>query len=505
MTKRDAHFVALAASLTLTVFAASVPTNPEHLFAADANRQAPRPATTTFTPTAWAYLPAVMGMPPPLASRRVNIPYFASGPSWYRSAIFWFGQNKQGLPSRNYADVRMSYSNIGLHVQVTVIDYYLWYWDPNDSSLTGSLTDYDAVALYLGTDSNKPNTPQTNHYMFLSGTRPGPNENAPTYHQQARGTGSGWDTNWNGTWTDYSAMQWSCNPGPNSNTCGIDFGWFSMFTIPWGSIGLSGPPPAETVWNLGILLYDRDANPPAGYVAPDYWPETFNPNNPSTWGELHFGYANHIAPPAQVQGTTLVRAASDTDNSSVVDAWMGGGGTCSSGHEGGTETNHGDDANLFVGTETAPTHFPCFNKSYLRFSLDTIPAGKVIVSATLTLHLWGGADPSQAQPSWVHLFSIRDPWDEMSIQWNNAPLAWENVSAQWLYTYSKPAIDWPGDPYTWDATKAVAEAYADGRPVSLAIYGSDTEQHSSKYLTSSEVGNWDVEGRPTLRVVWGSP
>jgi hypothetical protein len=39
----------------------------------------------------------------------------------------------------------------------------------------------------------------------------------------------------------------------------------------------------------------------------------------------------------------------------------------------------------------------------------------------------------------------------------------------------------------------------------MAIYESDTEQHSSKYLTGSEVGDWDAEGRPTLTVVWGSP
>jgi hypothetical protein len=437
----------------------------------------------------------------------VNIPYFEAGPEWHHSAIFWFGQNHQGVPSRNYADVRVSYSNIGLHVQVTVVDYYLWYWDPGDPSLTYTnlLTNYDAVAIYVGANSSKPNSPQASSYMFLSGARPYPNNNSPDHRLQGRGTGSGWDTNWSGPWTDYSAMQWLCNPGPNDNACGIDFGWFSMFTVPWSTLGLSGPPPAGTVWSLGVMLYDRDATPPEGYVAPDHWPETFNPNSPSTWGELHFGYASYTTPPTRDQSVTIVRALSETDNDSVVDAWMGGGGLCSSGHEGGTEINHGDDDRLFVGTETQPTHFPCFNKSYLRFSLNAIPPGKVIVSATLTLHLWGSADPSLAQPSWVHLFSIRDPWDEMTIHWNNAPMAWENVSAQWLNKYSKPQIVWPGDAYTWDATKAVAEAYADGRPVSLAIYGSDTAQHSSKYLTSSEVGNWDVEGRPTLRIVWGSP
>jgi hypothetical protein len=144
----------------------------------------------------------------------------------------------------------------------------------------------------------------------------------------------------------------------------------------------------------------------------------------------------------------------------------------------------------------------------LRFALDALPAGKTIISATLTLHLWGhaGETPDLAQPSWVHLFTIGDPWDEMTIHWNNAPLAQENVAAIWVNPYSgdRADPDWPGDPYTWDATQAVAEAYAGGRPLSVALYGSDTEQHSSKYLTSSETGDWNAEGRPTLTVVWGT-
>jgi hypothetical protein len=199
----------------------------------------------------------------------------------------------------------------------------------------------------------------------------------------------------------------------------------------------------------------------------------------------------------------MIRAATPEDNT-VEDAWMGGGGTCSSGHEGGTEINHGDETGLFVGTETAPTHFPCFNKSYLRFSLDAIPPGKAIISATLTIHHWGNAGaPGQAQPSWVHLFTINDPWEEMTIHWNNAPLAQENVAATWIYPITSP-VDWPGNPYHWDATQAVAEAYDAGQPVSLAIYSSDTEQHSSKYLTSSEIGDWNVRGRPALTVNWGT-
>jgi hypothetical protein len=448
----------------------------------------------------WLSLPPANAQSPN-PSRRVNIPYFSDEVTWAQTAIFWFGVNEQGIPGRNYADVRLAYTQQALHIQVTVVDYYLWYKE--NPSATDDLTQYDAAAIYLDTGLDRATTPQTDDYTFLIGAHHWPNDNAIQYHRQAWGTGTGWDTTWSGEWTDYEAMQWSCNPGPNSNECDIDYGWAATFTIPWGTLGRSGPPPVGTLWGLGVRLYDRDDEPPAGYVAPEAWPETFDTDSPATWGALHFGYADYHPPSAIPEDTTTIRATSPADNT-VEDAWMGGGGTCSGGHEGGSEINHGDDPGLFVGTETAPTHFPCFNKSYLRFSLDAIPPGKVIISATLTLHHWGNANPSQAQPSWVHLFTISDPWEEMTIHWNNAPLAQENVAASWIYPLTE-SVDWPGNPYDWDATQAVAEAYAAGRPVNIAIYGSDTDQHSSKYLTSSETGDWNAAGRPTLTVIWGQP
>jgi hypothetical protein len=446
--------------------------------------------------------------------RRVNIPYFASQVVWSQSAIFWFGQNKQGMPSQNYADVRMAYTADALEVFVTVVDYYLW--SKEDPSAADDLTQYDGVAIYLDTRNDRAATPQSDDYMFFVGAHHWPNDNATEYHRQARGIGSGWNTAWTGSWTDYEAMSWSCNPGPNSNSCGIDYGWVAIFTIPWSTLELAGLPPTGAMWGLGVQLYDRDDNPPAGYVAPEYWPETFGANNPGTWGELHFGYANYQPPHAVPEGTTVIRAATPVDNT-VEDAWMGGGGTCSSGHEGGTEINHGNDTDLFVGSETAPTHFPCYNKSYLRFALSSIPAGKTILSATLTLHHWGNAgDPGapneedRPHDSYAWAYIVSDPWQEMTIHWNNAPLPRENLGMTHVTPLSA-FPGWPGVPYQWDVTKAVAEAYAAGQSVSLAIYDSVSARNTSKYLTSSETGlddppdywNWNIEGRPKLTIVWG--
>ncbi len=435
--------------------------------------------------------------------RTVNIPFFNGQIDWSQSAIFWFGQAQLGLPGKNYADVRVGYTTDAFEVRVSVVDYYLWYAE--NAGPSTDLTNYDAVAIFLDTHNDRKTAPGKDDFRFLVGARQW--QDMANYLRQARGNGSGWDTAWisNPAWSGLSGMQWSCNPGPNSNQCGIDFGWTAYFTIPWQSLGLSGPPTEGNNWGLGVQLYDRDEPPPAGTLPVEFWPETFQENNPSTWGDVHFGYVKYQVPPSATSGTTIIRASSPNDNT-VEDAWMGGGSVCGGGQVNHTNGNHGSDTNLYVGTETNVSNFPCFNKSFLRFSLNSVPAGKVIISAKMILHQWGNANPALAQPSWVSLFTIRDPWDEMQIDWNNAPLAQENVSATWINPIGGSGFaGWPGNAYEWDASKPVAEAYARGGPVNLAIYGSDTAQHSSKYLTSSEAGDWDAEGRPTLVVTWGDP
>ena len=443
-------------------------------------------------------LPVEAQTPPP---RRVNIPHFNDNVVWAQSAIFWFGKNEVSLPGKNYADVRLGYTDDALHIRVTVVDYFLWY-DPN-ATATSDLTQYDAVKIFLDTAPGAT-TPQSHSYQFLVGAHHW--QDMSRYMRQARGENGSWNTGWQPAtpWTGASAMSWGCNPGPNNNDCSVDFGWTGFFTIPWQTLGLSAPPAEGTVWKLGVKLFDRDDQPPAGAVSPEAWMPALEETNPATWGDLHFGYSRYTPPNVSPRGTTVIRAASPTDNT-VEDAWMGGGGWCNSGQEGnrrGSETNHGGDAELYIGNEIAETNFPCFNKTFLRFALDDIPAGKEILSATLTLHHWGNADPSQARPSWIHLFTITDPWDEMNITWNNAPLARENLSVTKVDPLpSFPG--WPGVPYNWDASQAVAEAYAAGKPLSIALYSSDSAEHSSKYLTASEVEDWDAAGRPTLTVVWG--
>lgn len=438
------------------------------------------------------------------AIRRVNVPYFSSDIAWAEAGIFWFGRvDPPGGPGQNYADVRVAYTAEELVIYINIEDYYVWY--DTEATLTSDLTRYDAVAVYLDTAHDQAASPQPDDYLFLSGLCLYGCGDGSNHRREARGTGGGWDFTWQGTWTDGTWASWWCNPGPNSNDCGIDFGWWSYIHIPWSALELSGPPSQGTLWSLGVLLYDRDGQPPAGYLAPEYWPETFDANNPSTWGELAFGLASYTPPSASPQGTTVIRRG--LGDSVVEDAWVGGGGNCTGGHEGDPEhDNYGGDTNLYVENQSLIADFTCFSKSFLRFYLGGIPPDKIIIFATLSLHHWGNADWEQAQPSLIWLLTVDGDWGEYTLTWNNAPLARENLTATWVGVLMPETFPgWPGVRYDWDATQAVAEAYAAGEPLNVALYTADTNFNSSKYLTSSDAHDWNAEGRPKLTVVWGEP
>ena len=455
--------------------------------------------------------PAQAGSLPPL--RRVHAPYFADGVRWAESGLFWFGRvDPPSAPGRNYVDVRVAYTADALHVYLNVEDYHIWY--KSGASAGTDLTLYDAAAIYLDTHHDRAGVPQADDYRFLRGLCLYGCGDGGNYHRQARGTGNGWtEVNPDG-WTASTWAQWGgCSNcaagtcGPNSaGTCGMNFGWYVKFEIPWSTLGLSGPPARGTVWGLGVMLYDRDGDPPAGDVPVERWPETFDADDPSTWGELAFGPATYAPPqPLRPRGTTVIRRG--LGGSTVEDAWVGGGGTCSGGHEGDPDRdNHGSDSSLFVENQEWIADFPCFSKSYLRFYLDPIPPGKEIVSATLTIHHWSNARWDKAQPSLIWVFTVDGDWGEHTLTWNNAPLARENLTAVWVDVITpenNPGL--PGNPYSWDVTQAVAEAYAAGVPLNLALYTADVNQHSSKYLISSESAPVYADARPTLTVVWGDP
>lgn len=111
------------------------------------------------------------------------------------------------------------------------------------------------------------------------------------------------------------------------------------------------------------------------------------------------------------------------------------------------------------------------------------------------MYLFGG---SAGNPnSYIQVFTVDKDWNEATLNWNNAPLAIENVTGTWVYPISSPY--WVE--YKWDVSRAAAQAKAAGQPLRLALYSADGEYHTGKYFISSD---GDYVGRPTLQVVYGS-
>ncbi len=437
-----------------------------------------------------------------VAVRRANVPYFDGEIAWAEAAIFWLGRvDLPGAAGQNYGDVRLAYTDSELVIYLNVEDYYLWYY--LDGMSPADPASYDAVALYLDTAHDRATSPQPDDYFFLSGLCLYQCGDGSLYRAESRGSGSGWDAAWAGAWSDNKFASWVGNPPHNNNSNTFDYGWWVYVHLPWETLGLTGPPAAGTVWGLGVTLYDRDDNPPAGAVAPQTWPENLNSARPNTWGEIRFGLPTYTPPQVTAEGSTVIQRG--LGQSVVEDAWVGGGGTCGGGHEGDPEhDNYGDSTSLFVENQSLIADFPCFSRSFLRFHLDPIPPGKVIISASLTLHQWSNARGDLAQPSLIWLLSVDGGWGEDTLTWNNAPLARQNLSATWVNVITPDNNPgWPGNPYSWDATQAVAESYAAGEPLNVALYTADTNFHSSKYLSSSDVAEWNAVARPALTVVWG--
>ncbi|HSJ53960.1 MAG TPA: DNRLRE domain-containing protein [Anaerolineae bacterium] len=423
--------------------------------------------------------------------RRVNVPYDVPPEE---GAIFWFGRVE---PTENYADVRVTYNDTQLFFHIATFDRRLWY---DQSPSAGDLTDWDAVTLYLDRGGNTSSEPDATAYRFEGQLVWW--EARDIYQAAYQGDG--------GTWVpatiDFETRSGWRGDQPNNDV--DDRGWWLQYLIPFESLGLDGPPLQGTVWRLGVALHDRDDS--GGTPIDDkVWPEAMEAEQPATWGELAFGIPGHAAPPALPEGTTTVRHG--LEGATVVDADVGGSSLC--GDEAEPDffstwgsLNYAGQSFLNIQNQGDVADWPCFSKYYVTFPLDRIPANTTIVSATLTLFLWGGAGEGwepEPQPSLIQVCTVGADWSEATLTWNNAPLALENISATWVY----PVTAYPGRPgipSDWDVSRAVAKAYAVGTPLRLVMYESDWAYHSGKYFDTSDTDDWGAEGRPTLKVKWGT-
>ena len=431
----------------------------------------------------------------PLPHRQLNAPYFPGDKVLFdEMAIAWFGQV---TPTDNYADIRIGYNNDHIRIRVAAIDRNLWYDKtlkntPNPALLNQS----DAATIYLDVGQAGGSQLSSNDYRVTAQLNWF--EDRANYHALFQGSGNSWNV---------LAQPITSESGFRGNVPANndpDRGWFVDMEIPFASLGLSGPPADGTSWGMAVTLHDQDAEGTA--VTNTHWPENSSGQTPSSWATLHFGQPDYAPPPASNPQTVTIRH--NLNGTQVTDAQVGGDSVCGNQFhpnffDGWGDANYAGSTVLNVQNQIDLADFPCFSKTYLTFPTDLIPDGKVLISATLTLHQFGGSDPSRAKPSLIQVMTINEGWNEATITWNNAPLAVENIASTWVDPTAFPG--WPGIPASWDVSRGVAEAIEQGEPVRLALYGADSGYHSGKYFVSSETGEWNAVARPTLEVTYGDP
>jgi len=435
--------------------------------------------------------------------RTVNLPNFGNDEIRFEEmAIFWFGRI---TPQENYTDVRMGYNNQEISVILSIFDRLLWY---DETPSSADLTNWDAVSLYISADTQDKAGLSQYEYRFIGQLNDWQPNRSP-WQSVSQGSAAGWKSI-TAPFTTFTGIRWEVTGGGVNNNKN-NRGWVMQFGIPFTSLGPKSPPKSGDSWRFAIILHDRDDS--AGTtISQKKYPENMEPSDPSTWGVLHFGLSNYQKPTAPPAGTTQIQ--NKLNGATVIDAAMGGttGNLCNGDvnyiwTQWGNE-NYGSSADFNIQNQSDIADWPCFAKYYVTFPINQVPAGKIILSATLTLHHWGNSGPltgpGAGQRSYIHVFTVSEDWQENQITWNNAPLAFENIGQRWV-DMAPASTTWPGIPITWDVTKAVAEAYFRNAPVRLALYSSDSAYSSGKFFLSSNAEDWVAVGRPKLTISWGNP
>jgi hypothetical protein len=440
------------------------------------------------------FIPIITSVSDPNTTiRTINVPNFNVTDLTTKlseMSILWFGAVNL---NSSYSDVRIGYNNSELLIHAQVFDRLLWY-NPNPSDSPFENWDSFAVTLNLGPNAKSPTV---RSYRFVGQLYWW--EGSSDYMKSYVGNGSSWIS----TPLNFSVeTSWRGN-SPNDTT--EDRGWVITFHIPFSTLGLAGTPMPGTVWQMGLSSYNRNSEAgPA--LAPQYWPENSNIQSPDSWGQLRFGMPIFTTPSVQNQQTTTIREG--LNNNHVPNVQVGGSSVCGEGLNYWTQwgnTNYAGSTFFNVQNQADVADWPCFSKYFVTFPITNIPAGKVIKSAKLIMHQFGNADPTVAEPSLIQVMSVNEDWQETSLTWNNSPMAFENFAQTWVNVMQNGTLTWPGIEYDWDVSRAVDQAYRKGSPVKLVLYSSDTNYSSGKYFTTSEAGDWDAVGRPTLIIDWGDP
>ena len=420
----------------------------------------------------------------------IHVPYFAAGANPGQGSIFWLGKVEHGT---NYADVRIAYDDLALVFIMHIFDRRVSYDDK--AAGAGNLTQFDSVSLYLDTQSDLAAPLAGGSRRFdaaVSWWEPRDN-----YQRVYTWDGSSWQAA-----TAAFETEPGFRAGLNDDT--DDRGWTMRYRVPFASMGVGAAPAQGSVMRLALALHDRDELDQP--VLPDqYWPAGAAVNRPATWGLITFGVPDYTAP--SVVAPQLLTLRHGVDGVVVPDAAVGGHSECGYKYDpnyfdGWGEANYAGYAQFNVQNQWDVADWPCFSKFYLTFPLSSLPQASGVVSATLTLYMFGNAGygPGDAKPSYMQVARAAENWTEQTVTWNNAPPVLENYTWSWVQPVDN-ANDHSGRPRTWDLSRAVADAYAGGEPLRLVVYSTDGDYHSGKYFWAAEA---DKEVRPRLDIMWGA-
>ena len=424
-------------------------------------------------------------------SRRVNATYWSSDDTASAPAIFWFGEIDL---TGNYIDGRIGYAEDSLWLAFHITDRLLRY---DETATPADIKKWDAVSVYLDLSGNTGSTVGPDSYQFILQLN--------GLNAAFKGSGSSWAAGD----VPFSVISgWRGDGGMNDDYW--DKGWVAQFKIPFSSLGLSGPPAAGTLWGLAVAVHDRDET---GLSIPDrVWPGSFGATAPETWGQLHFGLP--AVQPVFTAAAELLQVRQGLQGAQVEDAHVGGHVNCGGAYgpsywEGWGSANYAGYDQVNVQSQWDIADWPCFSKYFVTFPLNSIPAGKNIISARLQMHVFGNAGGGQwgeAPDSYIQVLTVSEDWDESTITWNSAPLAEENIGGRWVRPRdANPNPFWPGDAYSWDVTYALLDSVKDNQPLRLALYSADGDYHTGKYFSSSDTEAWNAAARPTLIITFGTP
>jgi hypothetical protein len=158
-------------------------------------------------------------------------------------------------------------------------------------------------------------------------------------------------------------------------------------------------------------------------------------------------------------------------------------------------TNYGTYNGLHAGS--ADWGGIAFYRSYLQFSLDSLPEDAVIVSAKVGLWFWGTLDSVVAP---IGIYNVTGSWSETGITWNNQPASTTTPE----YTSSLPAMGTANFVYWYISN--LAKGWWDGSLTNYGVMLKDTDESTVetwKYFLSSDYAN--ASQHPTLTIVYYVP